>query len=357
MIELQALLALVPTETFIRASVASYLTYFEQQPQAALQVLQAGLLVDPLASLLHARMGDVYTRLEDFERARASLLRAVELDPREPGAYTRLANLAAETNDLTGKLNWSRRAIEVDPQDHELAANLAYELYDLSLPEEGDRWARRVAALAPASEINDAMAVVRAAGLDEWETVAKVSAGMLERPASFRADATPIAVFGFAQAHSMLGRSQEGLATLERIEPAAVDFNTPPADLGILMMRWAAAMLAAEALEPAQAAQIWAQHTAYMDATGIPWREDEQSRVIDLLMRGDLDGAVKAALEQDLSRPLADWTTRTSLYRSPLLADVAQDPQVAARLAELDREKQQVREQVQQLLLQPEWQP
>ena len=39
-----------------------------------------------------------------------------------------------EIGDLPARLDWSRKAVEVDPEDHELAAQLAIDLYELGLP-------------------------------------------------------------------------------------------------------------------------------------------------------------------------------------------------------------------------------
>ena len=46
--ELQDILAKLPTETFIRMTVAQTLNGFFQDRERAVEVLQAGLLADPL---------------------------------------------------------------------------------------------------------------------------------------------------------------------------------------------------------------------------------------------------------------------------------------------------------------------
>ena len=62
--------------------------------------------------------------------------------------------------------DWMRQASEIDRQDHELAGNIARDLYYLDLPEEGDYWLSRVQTLAPRSGIARALEVARAAGAD-----------------------------------------------------------------------------------------------------------------------------------------------------------------------------------------------
>jgi hypothetical protein len=75
------------------------------------------------------------------------------------------------------------------------------------------------------------------------------------------------------------------------------------------------------------------------------------------LVKGETSQAAEIALADDLSRPLTDnirWKTRytdDSMRRA--LADI---PEVAARLRELDEEMTVLRSEVQQMLMSPEWQ-
>ena len=49
MAELRNLLPLIPGETYARETVAFSLNFFFKQPQQAIEVIQAGLLVDPMS--------------------------------------------------------------------------------------------------------------------------------------------------------------------------------------------------------------------------------------------------------------------------------------------------------------------
>ena len=79
--------------------------YLEDDEQARLDVLQAGLLVDPRSAYLHAVIGDSLRRLERYDEAETALERAMELDPMLPGIYVRLYWLAEDRNDLPAALS------------------------------------------------------------------------------------------------------------------------------------------------------------------------------------------------------------------------------------------------------------
>ena len=74
------------------------------------------------------------------------------------------------------------------------------------------------------------------------------------------------------------------------------------------------------------------------------------------LVKGETSQAAEIALTDDLSRPLPDnirWKTRyTDDTMRRVLADI---PEVAARLRELDKEMAMLRGEVQQMLMSPEW--
>jgi TolB-like protein len=151
--ELQELLALMPTETYVRTSMTYPIAYFFEQPQQAIDLLEAGLLIDPLSSDLYLQQARIYRDERRLDEAREAAEKARQLSPGNPNTYGQLGYIAADSNDLPASLLWFRQAMEVDPQDHEFAANIATTFYQLNLPEEGDRWYARVKALAPGSAV------------------------------------------------------------------------------------------------------------------------------------------------------------------------------------------------------------
>ena len=116
--ELRDLLPLIPNSTTLRETVANFLSFNQGRHQEATEVLEAGLLVDPLAANLHDSIGKTLTRAGLYDKAMVSLQRALILQPGNPNFYFNIADLKAEQGDLNAVLQWRRKAVEVDPQDH-----------------------------------------------------------------------------------------------------------------------------------------------------------------------------------------------------------------------------------------------
>ena len=64
--ELRLLLPLLPSESFIRGQVAEMIAGRLQQPEVALEVLEAGLMIDPLSATLYGRQAYVFNVMERF---------------------------------------------------------------------------------------------------------------------------------------------------------------------------------------------------------------------------------------------------------------------------------------------------
>ncbi len=119
--ELRNLLPLIPSETYVRQIVAGMMNFYFKQPGLAIEIIQAGLLVDPLEAGLYSMLGNIYRDQQKLDLALENLQRAQQLAPEKPNIYSALALLEKDRNNLLAALNWQRKATEVDPQDHELA--------------------------------------------------------------------------------------------------------------------------------------------------------------------------------------------------------------------------------------------
>ncbi|MBT8070438.1 MAG: tetratricopeptide repeat protein [Gammaproteobacteria bacterium] len=354
-VELRNLLPLIPSETYVRETVAAMLNFFFKQPQQAIEVIQAGLLVDPLEAELHSMLGNIYRDNDQLDQAREALERAQQLAPENPNFYSDLANLERECNDLLAALNWKRRATEVDPQDHELANEIAVDLYALELPEEGDLWFARVKALVPDSPIQLNLEIERAMARKEFDTAIALAekaiiAQMPDRRNSF---ANPL----FTYASLMLdnGRAREAYDLLVSVRPEITDYSALPTGIEGMMMQMASIRLMTGFESFDTRKEAWLQLTSNLDALGFPWREPKTGIVTDdYLMTGNIPAAVENYLYR-LSLPMAGNLQRHKRFDKALYAPVYENPEVAARLAQLDVEFTQLREQVAQMLQQPEW--
>jgi len=355
-LQLRALLPLIPTETFLRLAVAFNMAFFFDQDQQASEVLEAGLLIDPMADDLHSQLGSVYIEMNRMEDARTELERALELAPDNPNSYARLGDLEKELNNLPAGLEWFRRATEVDPQDHELAREIAVDLYRLNLTESGDQWRARVQALAPASAVGRMVELERAMAKKEFDLALEISRSMISDQVEFRQGAYADAVFTHADLMLESGRAKEGFDFLVSVRPEIANFDITPEDLKGMLMQWTAIGLMSgfESFETRK--QAWLKLAEGLDASGFPWRDQDNANLTwDMFITGDLEGAIDHHLNNYLSLPLANNLQRHQRRFNGLFSDLYDDPRVSVRLTELDREFEQLRDEVSELMLEPEW--
>jgi adenylate cyclase len=354
--ELRNMLPLIPNEVLVRSTVAGFLNGFSNQHQDAVEVLEAGLLLDPLAAELHRTLGNIYMNQERLEEAMESLQRSLELDPKNPNTYSNIGNLEKEKNNLTLALNWGRMSTEVDPQDHELATMLAQDLYALKLPEEGDRWYARVNALVPGSAIARMVELNRAVARDDYEYALKLAQSMISDQVPTRQGAFAQALVSYVELMFRANMAREAYDFLLSVRPETANYDVLPDDNEGLIMQWASIILMSGFEDPEKQKEAWLKLSANMDNMGRPWRDPEGGILIfDLVILGDYEAAVEHYLKDRLSRPFARNLLMHRRLFEPLLGPVYNDPRVAARLSELDKEYKQLRKDVSALMLEPEW--
>jgi TolB-like protein/Tfp pilus assembly protein PilF len=354
---LQELLPMVPTETLARVVVAQNLAFYFSDSQRAIEVLQAGLLIDPLQAELHRWLGRVYARMDRLDEARATLQRALELAPDNPNNYSTLGELEVAAGNLPAALDWIRQAIEKDPQDHEIAASIARYLYGLGLVEEGDYWAARVKALAPESGLARLLEVERAVALADLEQVITRSAAMIADQVDLRQGAFAEAGSHYADTMLSAGRAREGYEFLIGLRPEIADYGAVPPDVQGIFMQWASLYLMSGFESFERRREAWIRFDEARAANGFPGKYDpaDQYHTWDYLMRGEVEQAVGHYLEYGLARPLTADLHRVGKPFQATFGPVYEDPRVAARLAEDAERYAQLREEVRAMLQRPEW--
>jgi len=354
--ELRNLLPLIPTETFAREKVARVLYFFFKDDHAALGVLEAGLMIDPLATELHRTQGNIYRDLERLDEALISFQRAQELAPDNPNTYSSLASLEEEKNNLVAGLEWRRRATEVDPQDHELAANIAHRLYKLELPEEGDQWYARVVALAPGSPVAKHAEIHRLIARKEPQKAINLCHSMISDQVENRNGAFVEAVFTYMWLMMESRRSKEAYDFLVSVRPGITNYDVMPRDINGMLMQWVSIGLMSDFESNEVRKVAWLKFLAHLEKAGFPWREpDNWGYVWEKYMSGDIDASINTVLAHQFARPMAtDLDMHTPKSRL-IFTEIYADPRITARLAELGKEHEQLRDQVRELMLEPEW--
>jgi len=354
--ELRDLLPLLPNGSFLRDYVALNLSFNQGRHQEAVEVIQAGLLVDPLDANLHDTLGKTFTRMKRYDDAMVSLQRSLALQPDDPNIYFDIGDLKAELGDLNGSLEWRRKAVEVDPQDHELAAELARDFFNLGLQEEGNHWAARAIALAPQSAVGRRVRLEQAYATGNTEQALSLAQSMIEDQVSIRQGSffTALAVYGELMSKS--GRQREAYDFLLSIRPELEDFASFPGDFKGLRMQRQLIFLMPAFKSPEEVQNAWLQHTANLDRAFPRWREFASSQVLDALMQGHLDEAERLAIDVDLSQPVASNLRRVEQLQRPEFGAINQRPELLARMTQVQQEKARLRDGVSEMLQKPEWQ-
>ena len=70
-----------------------------QQDEKSLPILEGALSLDKFNPALHYELGTAYIRLERWDEAKAALEKSLELEPKQPNAYTYLGAIAMQSGD------------------------------------------------------------------------------------------------------------------------------------------------------------------------------------------------------------------------------------------------------------------
>jgi len=321
-----------------------------QEPENALVTLQDALENDPFNPQIHYELGTLNIALRNWDDARASLERSLEIEPAQPNAYVSLADVARHEGDAVTYVQYALKAIEVDPSDHELHGVLAEFLYQLGLVEEGDDFRDRVMAIAPTSEAAYRINLLRAISLEDVDASIAAARIAIENDVENRRFA-----FGGAVQYLLWIAARSG--TYDQ-EAAFLEDNAP----GILDVY-------AESLPPKYKI---AQFTA-LDAWYLSLPRDELMRRLDTLvafaiengfdeerqptahvgllaLRGEVKEAIRIGLSNVFVGSVAERLNWRETFSQSYFEDVVADPDVQAALKRWEEEEETLRGQVQTYL-------
>jgi len=347
--ELEEIVADAPTVLYPRILLAR--AYRNgQEPEKALVTLHDALESDPFNPQIHYELGTLNIALRNWDDARASLERSLEIEPAQPNAYVSLADVARHEGDAVTYVQYALKAIEVDPSDHELHGVLAEFLYQLGLVEEGDDFRDRVMAIAPTSEAAYRINLLRAISLEDVDASIAAARIAIENDVENRRFA-----FGGAVQYLLWIAARSG--TYDQ-EAAFLEDNAP----GILDVY-------AESLPPKYKI---AQFTA-LDAWYLSLPRDELMRRLDTLvafaiengfdeerqptahvgllaLRGEVKEAIRIGLSNVFVGSVAERLNWRETFSQSYFEDVVADPDVQAALKRWEEEEETLRGQVQTYL-------
>ena len=354
--ELRDLLPLLSDSSYLREVVAIQLGFVQAREQEALEVLEAGLLIDPLAANLLDILGKTLRRMDRYDEAMEVLQRALTQQPDNPNIYFDIADVKANLGDLYGALEWRRKAIELDPQDHELAAELAENLFNLGLLEEGNHWAAKSIALAPQSAVGRRVRMQQAYARGDMDQALTLAQSMIKDQVSIRQGSLGTALNIHNELMSANGREKEAYDFLLSVRPELEDFTTFPGDWKGVQMQGRMVRLMAAFKSPEERRQAWLDHSTILDRSFPRWRERIENQILDELIQGRPDEAERLAIDVHLSQPIASNLRRVERLQAPEFGAINQRPELMARMSEVQSEKAKLRDGVSEMMLEPEWQ-
>lgn len=346
---LEALVTQAPDELQTRILLARAHTNM-LQPENAVPVLEDALLRDPFNPQILYELGTLYLRLERDDEARALLEKSLEIEPKQPNAYTNLAGISLQAGDGVAFVEQFLKAIEVDPRDQELPGILAVFLYQLGLIEEGDDLRDRVMTIAPTSEIAYQTELLRAMRSGDEEASIASARRAIEDNVTDRRFAYGAAVRFLLRSAIKRGEIDEELAWLEEKAPGIFDIKAAAAPQkyrvaqGVAFDAWYVSLPRGEMLQRLDSI------LAVGEAMGFDSTDDPFLHMNILAMRGEIQQAVEIALSDVFSRSVATNLAWRDTFAQAQYAEIVEDPRVQAAMQRWEDEEAALRGEVQTYL-------
>jgi len=347
--DFQSLVDEAPNNVDARMALARLLIA-NSMGQAAIEQYRIAISLDPANWEPLYMLGSTYGVLRDWDAARDQFLKALAIEPRNPNNVTGLGAISLKAGDAVDFVRRFQEAFELDPLDYETPYAIANLLYELELIDEGDHFRSRVLAIAPESPAADTLAIVRAIRADTEAESLEVARRLIRNDANNRRDAWIRAFRHLMLTAVRRGRTRDEMNFVEEYWPHFGDFE-------YRSVPWKVGVGRAHTLE------IWRDledEAGVLRRVGrveqgfaelnLPMSRVPHVQIDVLLLLGDLEGAIDAALTHMFSHSVLEHLDIKDRFVTPLYADFVADPRIAAALEKWDREFVQAREDVREYL-------
>jgi tetratricopeptide (TPR) repeat protein len=344
--ELKDIVAESPKVNEPRVLLARAYTHL-QKHEECLAVLRDALSQDKLNPALHYELGAAYIRARQWDEARIALEKSLELEPNQPNAYTYLGAIAMQNGDYVTMVQQQLNAISVDPQDHELPGLLSLFLYQIGLDEIADDFRNRVLTLAPTSPVAYQIEIARAKAIGDLEGSIEAARRAVEDDIEDRRFAFGGAVQHLVRTAVKTGRAEEEMAWIDELHPGIFDVdavNVPPRYRniqGVAFDGWAQFLPREDLLRRLDVL------LAYANSTGTEPKKVPGNHVSILTLRGDIDAAIRVALEEYFAQSVALNLNWRDMLLQPHYAEVVADPRVQDAMQRWEEEEAALRGSVQ----------
>ena len=344
--ELTTAIRRMPNEARLYRALAMLLGYAKRQEEA-IEWLDRGIAVDPLDSMLHARRGQYLIWAGDVDGADASFARAIELNPDNPSVTSWAARVQLHRRQYAEWFALDRKAMALDPLDHELPNNIAVLLYIFGLMDEGDKYFQRSIAIAPYSAWVRGLKLYRLLLLDYHERARELSERMLRDDIDNRWGAYQLAVMVFVSTMTELGKTDEALTILEELQPGVSSPDFHPRSFKEQALQYYAVLALAQSQSKEEALSVLDAVVPRWDVSFPSWRDYPGLVALIVMARGQTEISIELTLK-DLENI---WNTPEQwpylVYRHIVFYKaLATEPLVVERLTELDAEAKKAGEDI-----------
>jgi tetratricopeptide (TPR) repeat protein len=305
--------------------------------EAMLPAIDRAVALNPLDNNLVRFRASALRQAGRIDEARAMVLRAIELDPKNSSNYWELSLNDYAHGDLVGAIVNSGKGYVMDPDDSESPAVSAVFLGEIGEINAAEAWLPESERLAPGNIHAASAAVSVAYDRGDLQAAMAGALGLVTRRGEERHDFWHNAMTTGCLAARELGRGAEFRAALESAHDLPSDFTPAgfaawigPKASPQVRLRQIASIRRCAYDDSADDASRRAQLAALMSATfGSGWDQREEWRTFAAELRGDREAIIASSIPPQQTT-VADLAVRAGSAR---LLGIANDARVAEHLA------------------------
>ena len=292
----------------------------------SLEWIDQGLACDPLSARLHLQRGRLLLGLlERPQEAEEAFAKGREISPEWTAVNFASGDAAFAQDHFAEGISWYQRAMSLDPQDHELPANISRFYYRLGLQGEGDEMLRRAQAIAPQEPWTRGLELEKHLRADNYERAVVLAEGIIRDDIENRGGAFNLAVVGYVGSMIELGKAESVADFFETLKPgiSAAGYVPPGVKEAFMQFVLVQALVHVGSFDTANA--ILDSLIAFGDRALPGWRDNDYVMATVSVAQGDREAAIEYAIK-DLDRPLGrnlNWSFNYQhlAWLKPLLRD------------------------------------
>ena len=344
--QLEAIVAEAPNE--LQARLLLVRAYqLSQQDDKSVELLKEALRRDPFNPTIHYELGTVNVRLRQWDEARATLEKSLEIEPAQPNAYVYLAIISLQAGDGVDYVAQFIKSVQVDPRDHELPGVLADFLYRLGLVEIADDFRARVLALAPTSEVAYRIEMLRAMAVGDEDASIASARRAIEDNITERRFSYGGAIQHLLRTAIRNGNVDEVSTWIEQQAPGIFDIE---AELVEQKYRTAQAVAFDAWYVSLPRDEMLYRLDALIDygaSAGFDVAQNPNTHMAILAVRGETEQAIEVALNEVFTNSVAVNLGWRENFAQAQYKDIVADPRIQAAMKRWEDEEAALRGQVQ----------